>query len=507
MTTDLTGDFELGEEEFDWDVFLPDPDEAEIAAAAAALEDEAELDLDDSSFDWEAALREEGGPESDADNGARAGAAYDRIVNTVRQSFEDPEPEEETAVDAEAAAEPVLQSLEAVDVVPEAQEEVEEEPESFAPRLEIVAPSEAEPDHTSIEAAGFAPGDEYEVDDALAPETAPDMDPETDAEPESFPAWDSALPFVAATAAEPAAVFAPAPEWDRQFDTTFAAEPDVVPDPDPEPGQAAERFSTLAGPAAVTATVWTADPAADTPSEPELEWTTASTEQAEVTGEQAEVTGGVDSVPEPAAADIAAEEHDDQAGTEKRRSRVFTATIVLACLFLVVVAAAVGVRALRHQPTTAPPAHAASPASTARHTTAPSKGSTNKGSTSTASTNTARIQSATDAVDSAATAASVGLASLSAFPTPTNVETVINPYISSLQLYDAVLEGGQMPPAARPAAASAEAQLRQDLQFLDTIDGLPADQLGAYLTQFNADATRLQTTLSTLEQNLRASTS
>ena len=53
MTTDLTGDFELGEDEFDWDVFLPDPDEAEIAAEAAALEDEAELDLDDSDFDWE----------------------------------------------------------------------------------------------------------------------------------------------------------------------------------------------------------------------------------------------------------------------------------------------------------------------------------------------------------------------------------------------------------------------------------------------------------------------
>ena len=28
MTTDLTGDFELSEDEFDWDVFLPDPDES-----------------------------------------------------------------------------------------------------------------------------------------------------------------------------------------------------------------------------------------------------------------------------------------------------------------------------------------------------------------------------------------------------------------------------------------------------------------------------------------------
>jgi hypothetical protein len=84
---------------------------------------------------------------------------------------------------------------------------------------------------------------------------------------------------------------------------------------------------------------------------------------------------------------------------------------------------------------------------------------------------------------------------------------VINPFISSLQLYDAVLAGSKVPPAARPAAESAEAQLHQDLQFLDSIDGLPAAQLGSYLAQFNADATQLQTTLSTLAQNLRSSAS
>ncbi len=37
MTTDLTGDFGLSEEEFDWDVFVPDSDDTEIAAEAAAL--------------------------------------------------------------------------------------------------------------------------------------------------------------------------------------------------------------------------------------------------------------------------------------------------------------------------------------------------------------------------------------------------------------------------------------------------------------------------------------
>ncbi len=90
MTTDLTDGSELSEEEFAWDVFAPDPDESEIAAEAAALEDEDELDLDDSHLDWEAAMREPetmGGPEGEA----RAGAAYDRIVDTVRRSVEDPE--------------------------------------------------------------------------------------------------------------------------------------------------------------------------------------------------------------------------------------------------------------------------------------------------------------------------------------------------------------------------------------------------------------------------------
>ena len=101
----------------------------------------------------------------------------------------------------------------------------------------------------------------------------------------------------------------------------------------------------------------------------------------------------------------------------------------------------------------------------------------------------------------------MGITSLAAFPTPTNVETVINPYISSLQLYQTFLTATKVPASAQPAAANAESQLRQDLQFLDTIDGLPPQQLGAFLVQFDADATELQTTLSTLEQHLRSSAS
>ena len=162
-----------------------------------------------------------------------------------------------------------------------------------------------------------------------------------------------------------------------------------------------------------------------------------------------------------------------------------------------VVAAAVVVRALHHPTTPAPPAHVTSPA--------PS--SSSAATSAAASAGTARLQTASDAVDSATTAASVGITSLAAFPTPTNVETVINPYISSLQLYETFLTGTKVPASAQPAAASAESQVRQDLQFLDTIDGLPPQQLGAFLVQFDTDATHLQTTLSTLEQNLRSSAS
>jgi hypothetical protein len=171
------------------------------------------------------------------------------------------------------------------------------------------------------------------------------------------------------------------------------------------------------------------------------------------------------------------------------RSKAFTATLVLACLVLVIVAAAAVLHARQH-PTTSTAAGGVA-------THAPPASTTSEA---------ARIQAATDALDSATTSASVGLASLPTFPTPSNVEKVVNPYMSSLQLYGSLLSASTVPAAARSAASSAEAQVHQDLQFLDTIDTLPPLQLGAYLKQFDADATQLQTTLSALEQNLRAPT-
>lgn len=413
MTTDLTGDFGLSEEEFDWDVFVPDPDDTEIAAEAAALDDEDELALDDSEFDWDAALREDPETEAGEDAGARAGAAYDRIVDTVRRSVEEPEPE------ADGDPEPVAVQAR------KTQTETEREPE-------------AEPE--LVETPTWA----LEPDAAEEAETVPEWGPE------AFVPTDGN--------AEPEAAFEPEPEW--------------------EPVEA--RITEMA---AMVASVGPVESFPIPPPEAE----TAVSEEAALWENDGETTSSMSAAPAPTRRSRTHQKHE-----QNRRSRVFTATVVLACLVLMLVAAAAVLHA-RHHPTTATttageaPAHAAPSASS--------------------SSEAARIQTATDALDSATTSATVGLSSLATFPTPSNVEKVINPYVSSLQLYGTLLAGSAVPAPTRSAASSAEAQVRQDLQFLATIDALPPLQLGSFLKQFDADATQLQTTLSALEQNLRAATS
>ena len=115
-----------------------------------------------------------------------------------------------------------------------------------------------------------------------------------------------------------------------------------------------------------------------------------------------------------------------------------------------------------------------------------------------------RLQSATDAVDSATTAARAAIASLPGFPTTANVSAVINPYINSLQLYDNFLSDTTVPAATQSTAQVAQTQVRQDVRFLESIDGLPALRLGAFLQQFGTNAAQLQSTLSTLEQGLHS---
>jgi len=170
----------------------------------------------------------------------------------------------------------------------------------------------------------------------------------------------------------------------------------------------------------------------------------------------------------------------------QRRSPVFMATAVVACVFLVVVGIAAIAHSLDHStaPPATPPAGTASPATHA-------------------SPAAARVQAATDAVDSATTAARAGLGSITNFPTPANVANVVNPYVASLQLYDTFMSGASIPAPASSAAVAAEAQVRKDITFFGTIDGLPPIRLGTYLRSFTTDVSRLQATLSTLEQALR----
>jgi hypothetical protein len=475
MTTDLTGDFELGEDEFDWDVFLPDPDEAAVQAEAAALEDEAELSLDDSDFDWDGALRDDTGPEGAEDGDARAGAAYDRIVDTVRRSVEDEPPTGADGGNHHDNEPDVLPAFGAVD-------------ESVLRR---------DADEEPVVAAFSTP-----LTDAREP--AADADRVVEWVPDDRP-----------DARQPAAVFVRAPDLDTEPDVGPEAETEGEPEREPELDQwlALDEDTLLTG----------SDPEPNVAFEPEEAAAPVAPPFAEAAATLG-VIGAVEPAPAPAPSsddnatwamapaepwevDDPAESLSDprRAGTREdgeekpKRSLVFKAIVVLACLFLVGAAAAIAVRALHRPATTAaPPAHVTTPTLAAAGV--PASGTSSTGATA---SGTARLQAATDAVDSATTAASVGLTSLAAFPTPTNVETVINPYISSLQLYETFLSGTTVPSSAKPTAASAEAKIRQDLQFLATIDGLPPQQLGAFMVQFDTDATQLQTTLSTLEQDLR----
>ena len=237
---------------------------------------------------------------------------------------------------------------------------------------------------------------------------------------------------------------------DRNVEPEVAFEPE--PDPEPEPSPEWEPVEArIAEMAATVATVGPAESFPIPPSEAEA----ALSEKAALWEHDG---GGMSAVSQVPPATRRSRTHGKE---QNRGSRVFTTTVVLACLALVLVAAAAVVHS-RHDPTTAgAPAHVAPAASS--------------------SSEIARIEAAPTPVDSATTSASVGISSLATFPTPTNVEKIINPYMSSLQLYGSLLSGSAVPARAQPMASSAEAQVRQDLQFLDTIEALPPLQLGTFL--------------------------
>ena len=121
-------------------------------------------------------------------------------------------------------------------------------------------------------------------------------------------------------------------------------------------------------------------------------------------------------------------------------SRIKVAAAVMVVILLVLVIAAALVQPPRAKPSdgtpTTPP--------TARASTDADHEQTTR-----ASADADHVQTATDEVDSATTAALSGLAAIQGYPTPAKVATVITPYVSSLQLYETLLSGSSVPPAAR----------------------------------------------------------
>lgn len=168
------------------------------------------------------------------------------------------------------------------------------------------------------------------------------------------------------------------------------------------------------------------------------------------------------------------------------RRRVLVTTLILAGLVALLVAAVATVYAL--QPTTPNPGLQTPSASDVPPSLQASQ---------------VQVRAATAAAVSATTTVRSRLAAMSGFPTPPKVAAMINPYDSSLQLYEVVLSVSAVPAAVWSAKSGAAAQVRRDLQFLATINGLPPVRLGAYLRQLGTNSTQLQATLNTFEQTLR----
>jgi hypothetical protein len=173
-------------------------------------------------------------------------------------------------------------------------------------------------------------------------------------------------------------------------------------------------------------------------------------------------------------------DRSNDSGTESRRR-----VVLLACLFFAV---AVGAAVLHfgHTSGTSTPVPATTPV-----VSSPAQ--------------VARLESAITDVQSASTGAQAGLTTLSVFPTPPRVATIINPYVDSLHLYDTLATAVTVPTAARAAAFTAETQVRQDIAFLRTVNGLPPIRLGAYISSFFARSTQLQQTMDSLQKALSPS--
>jgi hypothetical protein len=141
----------------------------------------------------------------------------------------------------------------------------------------------------------------------------------------------------------------------------------------------------------------------------------------------------------------------------------------------------------------------------ASHGTPRAASTTSSSSSSSASSaDLTRLRAATGAANAAITTARTDLHSLTGIPTPAVVQGVMTPYVRSLQHYRTVLAGTVAPTKVRTAAVSARALVTRDVQFLQTLNGLPALELGSYLDRFGKDANQLQKTLGSFQRELRA---
>jgi hypothetical protein len=169
------------------------------------------------------------------------------------------------------------------------------------------------------------------------------------------------------------------------------------------------------------------------------------------------------------------------------RSRAFVTVAVVLCFLVAIVAGAAIVSAF-HNPT----------APTANPGAAPNS--------EVPSPAVARVQAATDTAEAATTTARSTLNTVPGIPTLTNVAAIINPYVESLQHYQTTLTKTAVPASAKTTVDSVRSLVRQDAQFLFTINVLPSLGLGAYLAEFGKRSTQLQLAFREIRGALDAAT-
>ena len=118
----------------------------------------------------------------------------------------------------------------------------------------------------------------------------------------------------------------------------------------------------------------------------------------------------------------------------------------------------------------------------------------------------ARMEAATVAADRATVTTRSKLDAIPGIPTLTNVAAVILPYVTSLERYETALTGTVVPAAAQTSVAGVRSLVAQDLQFLDTLDGLRSLGLGTYLAEVGKRSTQLQTVFGQVDRELHTAT-